>query len=39
MQFGLSENDGDRVRIDDDGEVAMLKLGESGWIQHKLSHH
>ncbi len=34
-----SANDGDRVRIDDDGEVAMLKLGESGWIQHKLSHH
>ena len=34
-----SANDGDRIRIDDDGEVAMLKLGESGWIQHKLSHH
>ena len=34
-----SANDGDRVRIDDDGEVAMLKLSESGWIQHKLSHH
>ena len=34
-----SANDGDRVRIDDDGNATMLKASESGWTQHNLSHH
>ena len=34
-----SANDGDRVRIDDDGVVSMLVSTENGWTQHNLSHH
>lgn len=34
-----SANDGDRVRIDDDGAVTMLKRTDNGWTQHNLSHH
>ncbi len=34
-----SANDGDRVRIDDDGVVTMLKRTDNGWTQHNLSHH
>ena len=34
-----SANDGDRVRIDDDGTVTMLKRIDKGWTQHNLSHH
>ena len=34
-----SANDGDRVRIDDEGVVTILKRGDNGWVQHNLSHH
>ena len=34
-----SANDGDRVRIDDDGNVFLLKQSDKGWVQHNLSHH
>ena len=34
-----SANDGDRVRIDDDGAVTLLKRTDNGWTQHNLSHH
>ena len=34
-----SANDGDRVRIDDEGVATILKRGDSGWVQHNLSHH
>lgn len=34
-----SANDGDRVRIDDDGNVSLLKQSDKGWVQHNLSHH
>ncbi len=34
-----SANDGDRVSIDEDGNVMILKVSENGWIQHNLSHH
>ncbi|MEC8106557.1 MAG: hypothetical protein VX115_02335, partial [Candidatus Thermoplasmatota archaeon] len=34
-----SANDGDRIRIDDDGAVSMLKRIDKGWTQHNLSHH
>ena len=34
-----SANDGDRVRIDDEGVVSMLKRADNGWVQHNLSHH
>ena len=38
--FGLaSANDGDRVRIDDEGVVTILKRADNGWVQHNLSHH
>ena len=32
-------NDGDRVRIDEDGHATFLTLSENGWTQHNLSHH
>ena len=32
-------NDGDRVRIDEDGYATFLKASASGWVQHNLSHH
>ena len=32
-------NDGDRVRIDEDGNAILLKASESGWVQHNLTHH
>ena len=32
-------NDGDRVRIDEDGHATFLTLAENGWTQHNLSHH
>ena len=32
-----SANDGDRIRIDDDGAVSMLKRIDKGWTQHNLS--
>ena len=34
-----SANDGDRVRIDDEGVVTILKRVDNGWVQHNLSHH
>ena len=34
-----SANDGDRVRIDDEGVVTILKRADNGWVQHNLSHH
>jgi len=34
-----SANDGDRVRIDENGNAIILKASESGWTQHNLSHH
>ncbi|MGB1487875.1 MAG: MBL fold metallo-hydrolase [Candidatus Poseidoniaceae archaeon] len=40
QSLGLaSANDGDRVRIDDDGDVSLLKRTDKGWVQHNLSHH
>ncbi|MGB1567845.1 MAG: hypothetical protein ACPHBQ_05140, partial [Candidatus Poseidoniaceae archaeon] len=40
QSLGLaSANDGDRVRIDDDGNVSLLKQSDKGWVQHNLSHH
>ena len=32
-------SDGDRVRIDENGNAFFLKASQSGWVQHKLSHH
>lgn len=34
-----SANDGDRVRIDNEGVVTILKRADNGWVQHNLSHH
>ena len=34
-----SANDGDRVRIDDEGVVTILKRADNGWVEHNLSHH
>ena len=32
-------NDGDRVRIDVEGNVTFFRRNEDGWKQHNLTHH
>ena len=32
-------NDGDRIQIDVDGNVAFYRRNERGWKQHNLTHH
>ena len=34
-----SANDGDRIRIEEQGDVIMLASTEDGWTQHNMSHH
>ena len=34
-----SANDGDRIRIEEKGDVIMLASTEDGWTQHNMSHH